>query len=127
MSYFPYVMAGKMVPDLARATERTTPHLYVIFSSFCGYLNLGKHQCTILKYYRKFTSCYDIIVWTDYRRTYMLFSLKCTIKDLLISILKGNNSCKTNNFRIKVGNSQTVLLCNPNNTVVILRSRWSLH
>ena len=82
--------------------------MHVIFSSFCGYLNLGKHQCTILKQYRKFTSCCNIIVWTDYRRKYMLFSLNCTRKDVIMPILKGNNSCKTYNFRIKVGKVQTV-------------------
>jgi len=38
----------------------------------------------------------------------MLFSLSFALKGVCLPPLRGNNSCKTNNFRIKVGNVEMV-------------------
>lgn len=48
--------------------------------------------------------------WKDYGKKYMLFSLNFAQKEILFPTVKGNNSCKTANFRIKVRNVQMVFL-----------------
>ena len=63
---------------------------------------------------RKFTSCYNI-------NKYMLFSLNFAWKGNVLPALKGNNSSKKNNFRIKVRNVQMVYWEGKSQLVVIMK------
>jgi hypothetical protein len=55
---------------------------------------------------RTFTICYNIKFLADYGGKFMLLSLNFAWNGILLTAFKVNNSWKTHNFRIKVGNVQ---------------------
>jgi hypothetical protein len=76
-------------------------------------LNIVKNQSIILKQIDNSQVVTTSQFWTDYgkNKCYFHWTLH-SWKGTLLSALKGNNSCKTYNFRIKVGNVQMVYWCN---------------
>ena len=91
-------MRGKTIPVLARATERTKKFEYnFLIIWWC--LNVLKNSRTILYQMENPQLVTRLKFWTNYT-----ISIEFCMKRTVLPSLKGNNSCKTYNFRIKVGN-----------------------
>lgn len=98
MSYFPYNGQTGILSSKTKEQDNEFENNFLII---CRYLNLVKKisEANFIAN-KKFTICYNITISSRLWETiYVIF---ICMKGDLLPVLKGNNSCKTYNFIIKV-------------------------